>query len=48
MGLEIGDHLAEVGAAGLLGRFHVHVLLRHREACAAAYSRSSFSCAGIE
>jgi hypothetical protein len=29
--LEIGDHLAEGGAAGLLGRLHVHIFLRHRE-----------------
>ena len=32
MRLEIGDHLAEGGAAGLLGGFHVHIFLRHREA----------------
>ena len=32
MRFEIGDHLAEGGAAGLLGRLHVHVFLRHREA----------------
>ena len=32
MRLEIGDHLAEGGAAGLLGGFNVHVFLRHREA----------------
>jgi len=32
MALEIGNHLAEGGAAGLLGGLHVHVFLRHREA----------------
>ena len=32
MRLEIGDHLAEGGAAGLLGGLHVHVFLRHRDA----------------
>ena len=32
MRLEIGDHLAEGGAAGLLGGLHVHIFLRHREA----------------
>ena len=32
MRLEIGDHLAEGGAAGLLGGFNVDVFLRHREA----------------
>ena len=31
MRLEIGDHLAEGRAAGLLGRLHVHVFLHHRE-----------------
>jgi winged helix-turn helix protein len=29
--LQIADHLAEDGAAGLLGRLHVHIFLRHRE-----------------
>jgi hypothetical protein len=32
MRLKVGDHLAESGAAGLLGGLHVHVFLRHREA----------------
>lgn len=32
MRLEIGDHFAEGGAAGLLGGFNVDVFLRHREA----------------
>ena len=32
MRLQPGDHLAEGGAAGLLGRLHVHIFLRHREA----------------
>jgi hypothetical protein len=30
MRLEIGDHLAERFAAGLLRGFNVHILLRHR------------------
>ena len=34
MRLQIGDHLAEGGAAGLLGGLHVDVFLRHREAVA--------------
>lgn len=32
MGLEVGNHLAEGCAAGLLGGLHVHVFLFHREA----------------
>ncbi len=32
MRLEIGDHFAEGGAAGLLGGLNVHIFLRHREA----------------
>jgi hypothetical protein len=31
MRLEVGDHLAEGGAAGLLGGFNVDVFLRHRK-----------------
>ena len=32
MRLQIGDHLAEGSAAGLLGGFDVDIFLRHREA----------------
>ena len=32
MRLQIRNHLAEGSTAGLLGRFNVHIFLRHREA----------------
>ena len=31
MRFQIGHHIAESGAAGLLGGFHVHIFLRHSE-----------------
>ena len=48
MRFDIGDHLAESGAARMLRRLNVDIFLHRGEACTVAYSFKSFNCAGIE